>query len=521
MNKKMIGVVLSTAMALTAMPANVFADDGEKMKISIACWDIQDQFQSDNAANDTIFNEMCEKLNVEIEPVQVTWNDWTEKNNVWAASGQLPDMFVGALATDNTAQYKNWARQGIIKAFPEDLSAYPNIERVMEMDSVQPLKVDGKFYMFPRMTYEDAESWVMDRVINYRKDWAAEAGWTEVPKTFDEFVEMCTAVKELHPEATILSVNTINYLLYLGTDIMPEFCLESSFVYENEKWIPNYASEKVPEILERFQKLYNSGILDADFVTSKDGDAVNKFLSGKSFAHVHGAFSTAQMQQLKEADDTITDINDAVGIIPSFTAEDGNNYYFSTYPYWSETFISNTVDDEKMEKCLEILDYMSSDEYTVLKNNGIEGVDWEKQDGKAVSLLEPGMLLEDKYPISQGGKFGCFASWNNDFAYNEAKTVNPDPEMAEYEAMKTAIYNNGKENQTAAPINFDVMLMDNEQLANNGNLKKYFIENLPNIIIGDGDVTEAYNKLIGELNNMGLQEMIDSVTAQAKEEGIQ
>ena len=39
----------------------------------------------------------------------------------------------------------------------------------------------------------------MDRPIVYRKDWAAQAGFTSEPKSFDEFVAMIKAVQKQHP----------------------------------------------------------------------------------------------------------------------------------------------------------------------------------------------------------------------------------------------------------------------------------------------------------------------------------
>lgn len=540
MKRKLIGVLLCAAMIMLA-GCGSSAESGaatvegteavqevkeetasvEKVEISISSWDLQEQFNAENAAEDQIYNEMSDKLGITVKPITVTWNDWTEKNNVWAASGQLPDMFTAAVATDNPGLYRNWAQQGIVKALPDDLSAYPNLEKVMQMDAVQPLKVDGKFYCIPRMTYADSESWVLDRLIIYRKDWAAEAGWDEEPKTFDEFVQMCKDVKATKPNVSVLSVNSKGYLMYLGTDILPQFSNNSSWVYENEQWKPVYTSEKVPEILERFQTLYREGILDADFATEKDGDAQNKFYSGQSFVLVGNVPTAAQAQQLKEADTTVTDINDVIGMISSFTAEDGNNYYFSTYPYWSETLISAAVDDEKLNKCLELMDYMLSDEYKSLKNNGIEGVDWEMQDGVPVLLADSLTALSSKYPISNGGCFGCFASWDNDYAYSGKKVVDRDPEMAAFDATKAEIYQNAKENNVAAPINFEVMLMQNDEMSNNSrNIGTCFEEYMVSTIIGDGTVEESFTKMLADMDTLGLQKMIDSVTAQAATEGI-
>ena len=59
-----------------------------------------------------------------------------------------------------------------------------------------------------------------------------------------------------------------------------------------------------------------------------------------------------------------------------------------TYPGVSELqFIHQIIfkDSQHPEKCVELLDYLISDEGTELVTFGIEGKDWEDQDGKVVT----------------------------------------------------------------------------------------------------------------------------------------
>ena len=138
----------------SAAKANV-----KPVELNISWMDIQNGFDDPGAKDDTIFNDLQKKFNITVNPVQITWNDWQDKAKVWAASGQLPDIFPNAIAVDNPSLYASWAKQGVIKALPDDLSKYPNIAKIMKLPSVQPLKVDGKFYMIPRMTFNDSSDW--------------------------------------------------------------------------------------------------------------------------------------------------------------------------------------------------------------------------------------------------------------------------------------------------------------------------------------------------------------------------
>lgn len=495
------------------------ATELEPMEITVSIWGIQEGFDAQNAVNDTIFNDLCEKFNVTITPIGVTWNDYQEKNKVWAASGSLPDIFCDSLVTDNNGLYRTWAQQGLLKEIPADLSAYPNLNTIMNMSSVKAVAIDGKHYMIPRgidPTTAATEASGMDREIMYRKDWAAEAGYTEEPKTYEEFVEMLKAMKANHPEATALAANSIHYLATLALDIMPEYINEGAWVFENEQWIPAYASERVIPYIERMQKLYADGILDPDFMTQKDGDAIGKFHSGYACAILGGEFNPVTFM---EANSDVENLSDALGFITPFPAEDGNCYVYANTPYWSESFISAAVDDAKLERILMILDYMYSHEYGILVKNGIEGVDWEEKDGNKVSLLSEEENLSDKYPITSS--IGWLSSWFTGFDQSGDKVVSANPAIAQYDELFNAAYEYEMENCKAAPINFEVFLMSNEDKIEISSMGSEFVEKA-NVLIANGeDAKTGWEKIIDELNGKGLGTAIESVTAQAQQEGIQ
>ena len=99
-------------------------DSGEPVEISIAVWNADAAF-----AGDDVLSQIEEKLNIKITPVNVTWDDYLQKIPLWASSGSLPDVFIGDFR--NSVSYPQWADQGVIKAIPEDLSAYPNLEEYL------------------------------------------------------------------------------------------------------------------------------------------------------------------------------------------------------------------------------------------------------------------------------------------------------------------------------------------------------------------------------------------------------
>lgn len=502
-----------TTSADSSTAAETTTENAEKLELSVALWDLQDGFNKEGAANDTIFNDLCKKLNITIKPIQMSWNDWNDKLQIWASSNQMPDITAGLLTP---SLYNTLSTQGILKALPEDLSKYPNLQYQMSLDALQAKKINGKFYMIPRGDMLNKNAPNMSRPIIYRKDWAEQAGYTKAPESFDEYVTMVKAVKKQHPDAVGLSINT---KWYLGTTFLwsfPEASADSSWVQENGKWIPVYASEKMYDGIKQLRQLYTDGILDKDFVIQKDADGVVKFQNGKSFSMFCG--TNFQPTNFIDANSG-TSIEKAVGYIVPFAAPDGNRYTSNGLPYWSETYLSNNLDDKKLDRALQLMDYMSGEEYTVLKSNGIENVDWKMDNGKAVSLLSGDQTLQTKYPITD--KFGWLGSWGVVTAASDKKVYSTNEPTAQYDKLFNADYYNAlKEQAKPAPVNFDIWQLSTPAKDKADTLRTEAMDGLVKVIVGKDDPIKMWQDIIKGFDSKGLPAAIEEVNAKAAELGI-
>lgn len=488
----------------------------ENVNLKVAMWNIQDAFNTEGASEDTVFNDLQQKYNVTINPVQITWNDWQEKIKVWAASSQLPDVFPNDLAA-NLDLYKTWAKQGIIKPLPDDLSKYPNIQKVMSEPSIKSFEIDGKFYMIPRMTYSNSSDWSMDRPIYYRKDWAAEAGFTSQPQSFEELVTMIKAVQKLHPGTTGITINNKPYLLTTFLGSFPEEANDKSWVKEDGEWLPSFASTKMYEGVKQLRTLYQEGLLDKDIAFQKDNDGVVKFVNGQSFI-LFGGMTYQFIDQFVQANPDVK-FEDAFGFMDWYPAADGQHYTFSETPFWSEIYFNNKMDDSSFDRALQMIDYMMSDEYATLAKNGIEGTDYQVKDGKAVSLLKDGESLTEKYPITF--LFYPLGAWHNGFIYTGKQVVSSNPNYALYDQMFIDKFNELKKTAKPAPVNFEISMLSTPAKDKAANLRTDAMNSLFKVIIGKDDPVEMWKKEIKALDAKGLQEAIDETNKAAEEKGIQ
>ena len=165
----------------------------DKMEISFAMWGVGNAFDNNNS--DAVREQIYKDLNITINPINVDWADYEDKIQLWAASGQLPDMF--AIDLFGTANYSKWINQGLLKELPADLSSYPMLDKLLSSDGFDMYKypigdANGKIYALPRLNHINIADWSTDCGVMVRKDWMANVGVTKEPETMDEFIDLMT-----------------------------------------------------------------------------------------------------------------------------------------------------------------------------------------------------------------------------------------------------------------------------------------------------------------------------------------
>ena len=175
----------------------------DRMKITVAFWNAQTAF-----AGDDVLDAIEERFGVELEPLDMTWNDYYQKVERWAATDSLPDLFIGDFR--NSVLYPQWIQNGLLCSIPDDLSAYPKLAEYIDgLEETQIVPVNGELYCIPRLTYPSQEWTSIDRVVAYRWDLAQAAGITKEPENWDEFQEMILTIIREDPENTGIQGMTV------------------------------------------------------------------------------------------------------------------------------------------------------------------------------------------------------------------------------------------------------------------------------------------------------------------------
>ena len=531
-SKRLLALLLSTACVATlaagcsgggesSTPSGGGSGGGdssdEHMTITIGYWDADSALGSRDT--DKVLQTIEEELNVTFEPVNVTWDDYNQKFQLWASSDSLPDIFAADIRT--TATFAQWANDGLLHEIPSDLSAYPNLEKYLDSPESDTCMVNGKMYCIFRQTYTEQAETIEDRSIVYRWDLAQKAGITKEPTNWTEFREMIQAIIEADPEG-----KNIQGMTACGPDFLVgpffTYSMPAAVVGGNTfRWVDNGDGTYVPayfagenlgdDALPTWQLLrdmYQEGTIEADVALGSTETAYNKFLSGQSAAMLATGFAgpwDGMIQYWEETNHTnYTDVVKCLDLMPSV---DGNAYYWMWDYAWSESYISSNVSDAKFDRIMQLYDYLLSDEGILVSRYGFEGDTYEIIDDKYIQESED---LRTKYPSIN--IFHDLAAWTPVEKYEYVSLV-PEDIQAVCDARIEAARN--------APVpEFDTRYTDIFVGLNTG-FGLSLADDLMTIMTGDQPVEDMWQTIIDGYKSQGLEDFIQQVNDQAKELGYQ
>ncbi|MWV47258.1 extracellular solute-binding protein [Paenibacillus sp. HJL G12] len=513
----------NTGTAPDGQSSTAASDDDpfkEHLDISVAFWDI-DQV-AEKWDKDPIFQDLMKKFNITIKPVNVTWDDYVQKFQMWAASGQLPDIF----ATDaiGTQYYRNWVNQGIVKALPEDMSKYPSLAEYFETPDIKGLSEDGKYYNIPRRMFPTVDWSVLDRVVMYRWDLAQKAGITKEPETWDEFKAMLQAIVDKDPEGkhiTGLTSSTTKMIggffwLY-GNSAATSDGSGSDFkwIKEDGKFVPAVFSSKALPALQNMRDMFEHKLVDPDIALTKPDTAYDKFVSGKSAALLAGGGFLGIDQNIYEKRWKTAypnaDFTQSVKVLKPLTGPDGERYHPVFKTYWSESYFNAKIDDKKLDRILRLYDYILSPEGNDRLTYGVKDVDYKVEGDKKVPIGD--VSLNEKYPAK--GFLMNLVTYNTSNAYD----MN-NPTIANKTIRQEAVdYIDWSIKNSKVP-DYDIRLT----YMSTPTKDKFSVldhDDLLNMMLSKDPIDKAWENTLNNYKAKGLDKMIDEVNAKAKEQGIE
>lgn len=232
-----------------------------------------------------LWSELTKRTNVTLEPTVVPMSDYEQKRSLLVGAGKAPMI----IPKTYPGQEEAYVSSGAILPVSQYLDLMPNLSEKIEKwgleDNFEGLRqADGEFYVLPGV-HEDV--W-QDYTVAFRTDILEELG-LEAPKDWDEFRDVLAAIKTAYPDSYPLSDR------FKGDSLLNVVAMTfgtsagwgwdaATWNEDDEKFEFTGATEEYRAFIEYLHSLVEDGLIDPESFTQDDDSAIQKFVSGKSFA---------------------------------------------------------------------------------------------------------------------------------------------------------------------------------------------------------------------------------------------
>lgn len=365
----------------SAQSASDAGTDGELEEITVTMM-IGESAAQELPDSSPILDAIKEKFNINLELQVIPSADYTTKKSTVLASNSMPDIISG-LTVDEVKQY---ARTGMFLNLDEYQELAPDYfglvdgeDRALETDKI---RVDDSLYCFYKLEKDRIS---IASIIGIRMDLLEEQG-IETPTTFEEYYDALLKIKEAHPDMYGFSSRSgTNYLIgafaySLGTGGFPLFNSSRGIYYEPDRdaYVYGPTDENFTRVVEFLRQAYADGILDPDYATMDKDTMFEKLSSGKMMSVYDNNSFIARTYNpaLSQIDE-----NAYFDILEPMANEDGVVRSYRYNRDWQDNVGVISSQTKYPERIVEMMNWLYTEEGSVVSNFGEEGVHYDLVDG--------------------------------------------------------------------------------------------------------------------------------------------
>ena len=405
-----------------------------------------DQWQGE----DNYTEILNEKFGVKIKASNYSYNSWDTQVGTAVNGNNLTDTIQFNLKSYNFgSSYEKWVDIGMLKALPDNMSKWPNIQKMLNgISNIDYLKINGKLYGIPIANDIDNPTKDFSNMTYvYRRDWAKQLGKYKEGDvyTWEEFNDLLSAFKS--NIVTLSGTDKADVLVdeAWGFPSVANFYKNAPHCYTKDssgKAINAFTSPEYLEGLKAAQKLVTAKIYSPDQGNWKeeDGDATTNYLGGKA-AVLYDNFSFSNYLKLRQnfknqrKPGSLEALNDGTAFL-KIKGPDGKFAIENTENWFSMTMFNHKISDAKMEKILDILDYLLTEEGTRLAVYGQKDYDYtlDPTTGKVVlneMSWEKDINTGEYAPKTNGAKYLRYMVTLG----NDTKAYDPYTDLTAYEVF--------------------------------------------------------------------------------------
>lgn len=365
-----------------------------------------------------LFTEMEKMTNISFKFNTPPQDSYEERKNLSFASMELPDVFFGGKLSKYDEMI--YGGQGILIPLNDLIDKYaPNIKKLLDENPDIRGSIttpDGNIYSLPRVNTVPRD---MTTKMWIYQVWLDELG-LDMPTTTEEYYNVLKAFKEKDPngngQADEIPLSSNNKMQDIKGTLLGAFgYLGSNPVNVQEDKVVYYpVQDGYQEYLKFMNRLWAEDLIDKDSYAQTAQEFTAK---GKNM--VLGSYVHAGPHVVVPTDNALD-----YPVVPPLTSEFNDKKMWPKSSNIENGAFAITNQNEHPEATMRWIDYLYSDEGTILASYGIEGTDWKWSDNSEYwerILPEEGMNPEEY----RGGKVTPQAGttiatiWNADFVLKQ------------------------------------------------------------------------------------------------------
>lgn len=455
---------------------------------------------------DFIRTTIEEKFNVTLDVEHISNSeDHSNKLNLKIASGNIPDLFL------ENAGNQELSSQGVLA----DLTNYvtpetmPNYFKWITQEEMDQFQFPGVYNRIPIPT--DPFIWA----YYIRKDWLDNLN-LEAPKNFEELTNVMRAFTFDDPDGNG-QADTYGWTGWGGGKRLPWTAptfkandhVGTHFVDKDGDLRHRYLDPATEGIIADFRTWMDEGIVDPDWFINNSAKAYQRFAQGK----VGMVFSFDGKFAFESAPDSyynkLKAVHPDAEVIPVHPYDNIGNFVdsYMTAPI----LISSQASEAKIERAIEILDWLSSEEGWLMTHYGLEGKHYTR-DGNKI-MFKPDAFKKD---IVDNGNWNTIYFFSTPGIQDDVlglEIINPDETDREREITKTILGWHNEQTigiQPATPDSVDQALLDEMT-------DKYMIK----LLFEDPDTSKWPQYLEDLMKNYGGQQFLESWIEQMKNANVE
>ncbi|WKV08616.1 extracellular solute-binding protein [Thermoanaerobacterium sp. CMT5567-10] len=461
-----------------------------------------------------LWKAIKDATNVTLKLTIVPMSDYNQKRSLLISSGQAPEIIPKTYPGSEIP----FVSSGAILPVSDYIDQMPNFSREIkewglqkEIDSLK--QADGKFYVLP-MLHQD---YTMQYSLAIRQD-IFDKNNIPVPNTWDELESALKKLKELYPNSIPMSDRWQGKALIgealptfgvpvSGSDGLFDWTQTSTVLYNSSKddWEFYPTSQEYKDMLTYFNRLVKEGLLDPASFTQTDDQAVQKFVTGKSFVI---------MTNTQEIQNMINRMNETLGqgnfkvtqILPLAGPKGG--VIAGSHLENGIMISAKAKDDPNFPQLLKFVDWLwYSEAGLTLTKWGVEGVTYQKVNGKFQLMPDVNYMnlnpsgtknLQKDYGFS-GGVFCLLYGGPKDLAESMMT-----PEVANFENQ---VNTQRKLLPIAPPVPFTESQREQANMLSQP-IGDYVEQMMLKFITGVASIDKDWNSYVQQVNSKGVDQLV-------------